>query len=186
MGIYDWAKGPTFDFIREEIMEYCDKLPSIEDQIRYLAFILKEWKNNPPELDQNIRRTPAFGIFIQNEIDYRQLLLETSSNSTHGVVKITGRVPEVVRIFEAMKSSEIISLKTEASQIGRIFFNKKIDVKTFAAKYNARKKDLIEDERSTTNKSLFKFVTNLIEISYKAKPDMLDKISEQIERVRRK
>ena len=186
MGIYAWAKGPTFDFIREEIMEYCSELPSIEEQIGYLAFVLKEWKNNPPELDQNIRRTPAFEIFIQNEIEFRKFLLETDNMLTPGVVKITGRVPEVVRIFEAMKSSEIISLKTEASQIGKIFFSERIDVKTFAAKYNARKKDLIEEERSTTNESLLKFVNDLIETSYKGKPEMLDKLSGHIERVRNK
>jgi hypothetical protein len=185
MGIYSWAKGSTFDFIREEIMEYCSELPSIEDQIGYLAFVLKEWKNNPPELDQNIRRIPAFEIFIQNEIEFRKLLLETDNMLTPGVVKITGRVPEVVRIFEAMKSSEIISLKTEASQIGKIFFSEKFDVKTFAAKYNARKKDLIAEERSTRSETLLKFLKGLIEISYKGNPEMLDKISEHIERVRK-
>ena len=186
MGILESSKGPTFDYKREEVMEYCDKLPTIEEQIRYLGFVLLEKKNQPPELDWNIGRMPTFEKFLKNEISYRKLLLKTGNKQTPSLVKITGKLSEVVRIFDAMKTAGIISMRTEASQIGRIFFTEKIDIKNFASKFNARKKDLIEEERSTASEFLLNFINNLIEISYKGKPGMLDKITEHIECIRKK
>gem|GEM_PF-5769224 len=190
MGEDNLGEGPLFEYNREEIIQYCNKLTTLEEQIRYLGFVLLERKNNPPELDCNAGKIPTLENYIKNEISYRKLLLKTC-NAQRGVraaevVKITGRIPDVVRIFEAMKAAEIISLKTEATQIGRIFFNEKIDVKEFASRFNARKKDLIEEERSTTSESLLIFINTLIDISYKGKPEFLDKIANHIDCVRRK
>lgn len=185
MSSYDWATGPTFNYDRDEVMEYCSALSTIEQELGYLAFVLKERRNNPPELDCNIGRSPDFESFIQNEIEYKELLRGLSSEFSSDIVKITGKVSSIVRILEAMKYSEIISLNTEASQIGRMFFSEKIDVLSFASKYNARKKDLVEDERRTSNEALVKFVIQLIEMSFKGKIEILDRISDHVERIRK-
>ncbi len=183
---YCWSRESTFDFIREEVMKCCNELETIEEQIRYLSFVLLEKQNNPPELDENIGLKPTFEDFMHNEIKYRKLMLKLGDKQTQGLIKITGKIPEVVRIFEAMKDAEIISLKTESAQIGRIFFSEKLEVKNFASTYNARKKDLIEEERSTSSEPLLKFINNLIEISYKSKPEFLDNITNHIEGIRKK
>ena len=175
-------------------MKFCIELATIEEQIKYLSFVLLEKKNNPPELDENLGLKPSFEEFIKNEIKFRKMLIKIGNKSTaclqdgqsKEIIKINGKLHEVVRIFESMKTAEIISPKTEVSQIGNIFFTEKIAVNSFVSRYNARKKDLISEERSTKSESLFKFLTGLIEISYKGKPEMLDKISEHIERVRKK
>jgi len=185
MGTGSWIERPTFNFIREEVMQYCNDLPMIEEQIAYLCFVLLTKKNHPPELDENIGLKPTLEDFIENEIDFRKFMLTLSNKQTEGITKMRGKMAEVVRIFEAMKTSEIISLKTEAAQIGRVFFSEKMDIKSFALKYNARKKDLIEEERSTSSEPLVKFVNDLIEISFKGKTEILDKISTQIERVKK-
>lgn len=194
MSIYNWARSTTFNFIREKVMKFCIELATIEEQIKYLSFVLLVKKNNPPELDENLGLKPTFEEFIENEIKYRKMLIKMGNKSTaclqggqtKEIIKINGKIHEVVRIFEAMKAAEIISMKTEVSQIGNIFFTEKIDVNSFVSRYNARKKDLISEERSTRSESLLKFLNGLIEISYKGKPEMLDKLSEHIERVRKK
>ncbi len=194
MSIYNCTNSTTFNFIREKVMKFCIELATIEEQIKYLSFVLLEKKNNPPELDENLGLKPSFEEFIKNEIKFRKMLIKIGNKSTaclqdgqsKEIIKINGKLHEVVRIFESMKTAEIISPKTEVSQIGNIFFTEKIAVNSFVSRYNARKKDLISEERSTKSESLFKFLTGLIEISYKGKPEMLDKISEHIERVRKK
>ncbi len=180
---YCWTRELTYDFIREKVMEYCNRLSTIEEQIGYLSFVLLERINRPPEIDENIGLKPKFEEFIKNEIKYRKLILELGDKQTEGLTKITGRISEVVRIFEAMKRADIISLKTEATQIGRIFFSAKVDIKDFDIKYNARKKDLIEEERSTSSESLFKFVCSLIDISFIGKSEILDKISDHLRKL---
>ena len=72
MARYCWSRESTFDFIREQVMEYCNEIPSIKEQLSYLSFVLLEKKNRPPELDENIGLKPTFEEFIQNEIDYRK------------------------------------------------------------------------------------------------------------------
>ncbi|MHB9004940.1 MAG: hypothetical protein ACYC6C_12945 [Coriobacteriia bacterium] len=53
-----------------------------------------------------------------------------------------------------MKAAEIITLKTEVSQIGSVFFTEKLDINGFFSKYNARKNDLISEENMTKRESL--------------------------------
>ena len=180
MSRYCWTREFTYDFIREKVIECCNELTTIEEQISYLSFVLLEKINRPTEIDENIGLKPTFEEFIKNEIKYRKLILKLGDTQTEGLTKITGRISEVVRIFEAMKRADIISLKTEATQIGRIFFSERADVKNFDIKYNARKKDIVEEERSTASEPLLKFVFSLIDISFMGKPEILDKISDHI------
>ncbi|MDP3150661.1 MAG: hypothetical protein Q8N83_16195 [Ignavibacteria bacterium] len=169
-----------FNFVREKVIAKCGEFEIVEEQIKYLRFVLKEKKNNPPEIDENVGLKPSFKEYIQEEIDYRKSLLETSDKQTPGIVKMNGKISEVVRIFEAMKDVGIISTNVEASQIGRIFFRETVDVKSFAAGYNARKKDLIEDERNTNSEFLEKFIDRLLEISFRGKWDILSRIVNHI------
>ncbi len=183
MSRFGWTREFTYDFIRERVMECCNGLTTIEEQICYLSFVLLEKKNRPLEIDENIGLKPTFEEFVKNEINYRKLILKLGDKQTEGLTKITGRVSEIVRIFEAMKRADIISLKTEATQIGRIFFSEKADIKNFDIKYNARKKDLIEEERSTTSEPLLKFVLSIIDLSFMGKSEILDKISDHISKM---
>ncbi len=182
MARYCWTRESTFDFIREKVMECCNELPTIKEQLSYLNFVLLEKKNRPAELDENIGLKPTFEKFIQNEIEYRKFLLKLEEEETIGLIRIRGRVSDVVRIFEAMKKADIISLKTEATQIGRIFFSEKVDIKDFATKYNARKKEIRDEERSTSSEPLLKFIYSVIETNFKGKPEILDLILEHVKR----
>ena len=79
-----------------------------------------------------------------------------------------------------MKAAEIITLKTEVSQIGSVFFTEKLDINGFFTRYNPRKNGLISEENITKRESLLKFLNNLNEISYRDKLEMLSKISGHI------
>ena len=183
MSHYNWTREQTYDFVRENVMKYCGTIPTIEQQIRYLEYVLLEKRNRPPDLDENLGLKPTFEKFVKHEIKYRKFLMKFTDKQTAGITKITGRVSDIVRIFEAMKRSEIISFKTEATQIGRIFFSEKADIKNFELSYNARKKEIRDEERCTSSEPLLKFVNDIIETNFRGKPEKLDLISDHIKKM---
>ncbi len=105
MARYCWSRESAFDFIREKVMNYCNGLPTIEEQIRYLRFVLLEKKNYPPELDENLGLRPTFEEFIQNEIDDRKEELTLRKlcpdkknyvNTKHELIWWKGTEPQII------------------------------------------------------------------------------------------
>lgn len=173
----------TFGFDREKVIERCKGLNDNEDKINYLGLVLLEYENHPPKVDVNAGIKPSFKKFIKREIKCAERLLKLRNNTPRGITKITGRVSEIVRIFEEMKRSYIISPKTEASQIGSIFFTEQADIKNFAAAYNARKKDLVKEERRTSSEALLNFVLGMIDGCFAGKREILDRITDHIRKI---
>ena len=56
------------NFIREEIMKECELLDDLQLRINYLKEVRAEYITNPPELDENIRRTPRLEIYLEEKI----------------------------------------------------------------------------------------------------------------------
>ena len=111
-------------------------------------------------------------------------MLNEPESKVEGLVKINGKMSDIVRIFEAMKKTEIISTMTEVVKIGRIFFRDNTNMKKFVDAYKGRKSDTIKLERSTTSEPLVEFVKELVKISFKGRNDELDSLRSFLEKMR--
>ncbi len=117
MSRYDWTRESVFDFNRERVIEYCNRLPSPKEQLSYLNFVLLERKNRPPELDQNIGLKPTFEAFIENEIEYRERELsfgklwpnKRMGNSIENeLIGWKGTESQIIYFFELLFSAGLI------------------------------------------------------------------------------
>ncbi len=179
------SSEPTFNFVREQVIEYCNKKETIDDQLRYLNYVLKEKKNNPPEIDENVGLKPSFEEYIETEIEYRKTLLESNNRADKnvaGIVKITAKygLADITRIFEAMKEAEIISKITEVSQIANIFFAGTTGQNDFIKKYNATKGDIKNKETKSNSNELLEFIKILTTNSFAGKKEYLEKLRNHI------
>lgn len=59
-----------FDFERKDILEYSRTFESTEEQIKYLNYVRKEYKVNPPDLDTNYGIRPGLVKVLTTEIEY--------------------------------------------------------------------------------------------------------------------
>lgn len=64
------AEYKLFDFERKDILEYAKTFESIEERIKYLKFVRREYKINPPELDTNYGIRPGLVKVLCTEIEY--------------------------------------------------------------------------------------------------------------------
>ncbi len=117
MSRYDWTRESVFDFNRESVIEYCNLLYSIKEQLSYLNFVLLERKNRPPELDQNIGLKPTFETFIENEIKYRERELSfgklcsdkrMSNPIENELIGWKGTESQIIYFFELLFSAGLI------------------------------------------------------------------------------
>ena len=106
-----------YDFIREKIMARCGEYETVEEQIKYLRFVLKEKKNNPPEIDENVGLKPSFEEYIQNEIEYREKELVLSktengkrkgANKEHELIWWKGTEPMLMYLFQLLYSANLL------------------------------------------------------------------------------
>ena len=100
-------------------------------------------------------------------------------------VMIKSSLADVVRIFEAMKESGIISLKTEVQQFAELFFGEVTDKISFEKKYNATKSRIKKEGSSSNSKELFKFIINILSSSYNGKEVEIEKIIKHLESIQR-
>ncbi len=117
MARYCWSRESTFRFIREKVMKCCNGIETIEEQIRYLRFVLLEKKNHPPELDENLGLRPTFEEFIQNEIDYREKGLsfgklcsdkKRNEAAEQDLIWWKGTEPQIIYFFELLFRAGLI------------------------------------------------------------------------------
>lgn len=184
-----------FNFVREKVIAKCGEFETVEDQVKYLRFVLKEKKNNPPEIDENVGLKPSFEEFMQWEIEEKVTKKhdeekEKANNeiiNDDSVIKIISKsgVSDIVRIFEAMYDANLIAMNTEVTQIAKIFFTEPLKLKNFADQYYARKDDIENFERNSNSKELVKFVKILIEKSFNKKELILNELTRHIEQVRK-
>jgi hypothetical protein len=176
-------KYPTFDFVREKVIEYSDTLGSYEDEIEYLEWIKTEHQTKPPRLDPNTRNPITFIEFIEKNIKYREELLERLRNETienKRWAKITGDMIDITRIFEGMKKVNIIDIGVKTPQLIKLFFTETDEIKAQSKIYNARKKDLNKLLPYSNSEKLKIFVLLLITNSFAGKEDILIEIREHI------
>lgn len=180
------------EFKYEDVIQHCNAIEDMEDQIKYLHCVLHEWKNNRPELDPNGGMVPNFEERIKNDIEIREKLIlgegtgrteKDFQNINENIVKITGKYgpTDITRIFEAMKTANIISLKTEVPQIARIFFADPAKRKELESMLYARKRDTVEMDRNSNSQELVEFIKILIEKSFSKKENVLEELIRHIE-----
>lgn len=177
------CKDFTFNFEREEIEKKCEAYATLNEQIRYLECVLKEYKTNPPDLDVNYGISPTFEEWIEGQLRWLSYLINEPESKVEGFVKIIGKMSDIVRIFEAMKEAQIVSMKTEVTQIAKLFFNDPLEAKKFTNQYYARKDDIADNKRLSRSPELKQFINNLIEKSFNQKKDVLMEISNHIDKL---
>jgi len=94
---------------------------------------------------------------------------------------IKSGISDIVRIFESMKDSGIISRKTEVLKIARLFFHSPIDKSKFVAKYNSIKREINYNNRNSNSRELADFVKKLITKNFKNKRIILADISNHLD-----
>ncbi len=96
-------------------------------------------------------------------------------------IMIKSSLADVVRIFETMKATGIISLKTEVKQFAELFFYEVTDKISFEKKYNATKSRMKKEGSSSKSEELFIFVITMINTSYKGKGAEIERIIKHLE-----
>jgi hypothetical protein len=172
----------------EDVMDECSKYSSLEEQIDYLIYVEKKWISERPLLDPNGPGRPNFEERIRAEIELREnkyKLKEDRTKLPDGIVKIKGKTGliDITRIFLAMDKSNIISHKTEASQIARIFFSEPLERDKFARKFTASKIDLEKHDYNSNSNELLEFTKILIEQSFNKKEKQLRELDKHINKL---
>ena len=176
------------------VMRECESKKTIDEQIKYLRYVLMEWRLNPPRLDPNGEIIPTFEKRLEMQIEDREkeILLrpQTLSQNAKTVSKQKIQIPEddgltdVVRIFTSMKNSEIIDKQTSITNIARIFCETEDGVKEFCSKYYASEKNTKDFKRNSNSKKLFEFICDLLKNAYDKKLDKIDELNEFLEQLR--
>ncbi|MCH7973386.1 MAG: hypothetical protein IH949_05795 [Bacteroidetes bacterium] len=176
-------KFQTYGFVREKILEQCEKFSSYEDEIEYLERIKVEYETNPPKLDPNTRNPIKFVDFVDKQIQYRKASIERDKKAAEeddDLCRITGDRGNIIRIFEAMKKTGIIDTNTKPKYIVKIFFREKEAIRETSKYYSNKSKDIEKLETKTTSTELVNFVKVLVEESFGGKREILQKIKEHI------
>lgn len=93
-----------------------------------------------------------------------KLNLNNSIEPVKPIVKINSKgLTDIVRIFEAMKEAEIISYKTEVSQIINIFFSEPKEIMKESKIYDGSKSHIINQQSKTNSKPFTNFIKILTE-----------------------
>lgn len=118
-------------------MAKCGEFETVEEQIKYLRFVLKEKKNNPSEIDENVGLKPSFDEYIQNEIEYREkelVLLNTDKSGSKGIINDDdliwwkGSEGQLVYLFEQLVKAHLVDdtfKERKYSLLSKHFKNKK-------------------------------------------------------------
>jgi len=85
-----------------------------------------------------------------------------AGKSTPDKISIIEEQINIVRIFEAMYSSGIISAKTEIKQIAQLFFSNTRDIDKFVTNYNRLKKIILDKDPRSNSKKITKFIKLLL------------------------
>jgi hypothetical protein len=186
-------KYKLHNFVREKIIDECELIEDLQEQINYLEEVKFYYKTKPPELDVNIRRTPRLEEFLDYKIKLIEGRLKTNQNDKNvsgelgnkknlQKVKLTdGKgYSDIVRIFEAMKEAEIIDKKTKVPEIAQMFFEEN---KTFTAKYYSTKSTNKNYSTNSISERLFEFIMIIIKGAYKNRQNKRDELVEFIEKL---
>ncbi len=158
-----------------------------EEQGKY--YISASYLGEPESIDHN-----GLGKLKLNlEIELANIVEGSESGSRNassytGVskIKVKSSITDIVRIFEAMKAAEIISMKTSVAQFAELFFSETIDVKKYEANYNARKSEIANLGRNSYSKELENFIKIIIKDSFGKKDRVLESIIRYVEDIQNK
>ena len=172
------TKELTFNFERERIIEYCQGLPGLNEQIEYLRSLLLEYKTNP-DLDVNYGVKPTLKIFLQITIYFREYLLNNNESDLPGLLKINGINChfDIIIIIDAMIQAEMVSSKIGIKLLMKLFFSGEIDNEKNEKIYNER---LNEIKNGTNRDHLLEFLMVFIEENLKGNPEALNELYERL------
>ena len=182
-------KHPENYFDRNEIIKKCNKITDLVKQIDYLKEIKHQYITEPPVMDVNLLLPNEMGLveYLDIQIEYRKEKIEVSveNKATTNVVDkiklVDGKgYSDIVRIFEAMKKSEIIDKGTKVTEIAQLFFEKK---DTFSGKYYSTKSTNKNYNSNSISEKLYEFITIVIKEAYQNRQNKRDELVEFIEKL---
>ena len=99
-------------------------------------------------------------------------------------IKITTSIADMVRVFEAMYESGMISVKVPIRVISELFFDEIPEQNKFVNKYHSTKDQMKKKDSSSNSDKLLKFILILARKSFKKKAK-LDKLIGQLMELRK-
>lgn len=180
-------KYTSHDYNRKKIMHECEALNNLEEEIEYLVKVKHEYLTNRPAMDVNQFEKVGLVEFLDEQIEYREKKVEVSMDN-YKKTNIVGKIKlvdgkgysDIVRIFEAMKRTEIIDKSTKVTEIAQLFFEEK---KTFTEKYYSTKSTNINYKTNSISDKLYDFITLVIEGAYKERQNKKDELIEFIDKL---
>lgn len=122
-------------------------------------------KTKPPEVKPKPAEEtpkPIKEIPKPAEVAPKTTKVTSERKSEPDKILITEEQVDIVRIFEAMYSSGIITAKTEARQIAQLFLSDSGGIEKFVANYNNQKRKILEEGTKSNSKNLKQFVKLLL------------------------
>lgn len=105
-------------FLYSNVMEECVKHKTIEEQLEYLSYILKEYQLNKPRLDPNGEVKPNFKDKIEIEIEYREKMLNGKQVTIHGEKIVWAKKREdFIALMEVLMNLNYILPKREKNKM---------------------------------------------------------------------
>ena len=89
------------------------------------------------------------------------------------IIQIKADKSVMVRLYEAMKKSEIVKMSTPVKQFVNLHFREVHDKINFERYYNSTKNRIVRDESSSNSPKLVQYVKKLIESGFKKKLNVL-------------
>jgi hypothetical protein len=94
------------------VMKECESKKTIDEQLRYLRYLLMEWRLNPPRLDPNGEIVPSFEKRLEIQITYREETTSTKPSVVNGEKIIWARnKQDFAPLFDLMMQLGFITFR---------------------------------------------------------------------------
>lgn len=105
-------------FLYSNVIQECVKYKSIEEQLEYLNYVLREFQLNKPRLDPNGEVKPNFKEKIEIEIEYREKMTNVKRVTIHGEKIVWAKKREdFVALMEVLMNLNYILPKREKNKM---------------------------------------------------------------------
>ena len=132
----------------------------VKDSSKYYV-VTKAGSRSAVDLKSAIDGLKSAKEILENEFTVIEAVgLSESGGDAKNIerMKVKSSLTDVVRIFEAMKESEIISNKTPVKEFAAMFFHEPTEKYLFERNYNATKSRLKNDGSSSNSDELVEFI----------------------------
>ncbi|MEJ2616870.1 MAG: hypothetical protein P8Z35_18090 [Ignavibacteriaceae bacterium] len=145
---------------------------SNENEIKNCIAGIRFIENEIIEESENKEETER----IQEAVQYEEKAEGQKDVISCSKILILTKKADIVRIFDAMYETDMISTQSTIKQIAELFFNEVKAKSDFVNTYNSTKDQMEKNESSTNSKKILRFIMVLAEKSFRHKRKELDQL----------